>query len=87
MKEFTYTIADKAGLHARPAGLLVKECENIKSTVTVENCDTNKSCDGTKLFALMGLAIKYDTKVKVSIEGSDEEYAYEALMSFFKNNL
>ena len=26
MKEFTYTITDEQGIHARPAGLLVKDC-------------------------------------------------------------
>ena len=35
MKEFTYTITDPNGIHARPAGLLVKQLKAYKSTVTI----------------------------------------------------
>ena len=31
MKEFTYTIKDEQGIHARPAGLLVKEAKKFES--------------------------------------------------------
>ncbi|MBQ4401304.1 MAG: HPr family phosphocarrier protein, partial [Synergistaceae bacterium] len=34
MKEFKYVITDPVGIHARPAGLLVKEAKNFKSTAT-----------------------------------------------------
>lgn len=30
MKSFNYTINDELGLHARPAGLFVKEAKNIR---------------------------------------------------------
>ena len=35
MKQFDYTIQEAVGIHARPAGLLVKEVKKYKSTVTV----------------------------------------------------
>ena len=35
MKEFTYTIQEAVGIHARPAGLLVKEVKQHQSTVTI----------------------------------------------------
>ena len=31
MKQFTYVITDEAGIHARPAGLLVKEAAKFAS--------------------------------------------------------
>ena len=37
MTQFSYTIQDELGLHARPAGLLAKEAAKFKSTVTVES--------------------------------------------------
>ena len=37
MKEFTYTITDPVGIHARPAGLLVKAVKALDSTVTITN--------------------------------------------------
>lgn len=35
MKEFTYVITDPEGIHARPAGLLVKEANRFKSKITL----------------------------------------------------
>ena len=36
MKEFNYTITDPQGIHARPAGVLVKEAAKYQSTITLE---------------------------------------------------
>ena len=35
MKEFTYTITDPVGIHARPAGLLTKAAKAYQSVVTL----------------------------------------------------
>ena len=35
MKEFNYTITDPQGIHARPAGVLVKEAAKYQSTITL----------------------------------------------------
>ena len=36
MKQFQYVITDPVGIHARPAGLLVKAAKALDSTVTIE---------------------------------------------------
>ena len=35
MKTFEYTIKDELGIHARPAGLLVKEAKKYESECTI----------------------------------------------------
>ena len=83
MKEFTYTITDPVGIHARPAGLLVKEIKKFAgSTVTVTKGE--KSVNALKLMALMGMGIKQNDTVKVSVEGGDEEAVATAVEAFFK---
>ena len=37
MKSFEYTITDPVGIHARPAGVLVKEIKKYASTVTIRS--------------------------------------------------
>ena len=37
MKEFKYVVQDELGLHARPAGLLVKEAAKYKSAITLDS--------------------------------------------------
>ncbi|HJC54215.1 MAG TPA: HPr family phosphocarrier protein [Candidatus Gemmiger stercoravium] len=85
MKEFTYTIQEKVGIHARPAGLLVKEVKKYQSTVTIVKDD--KSVNAVKLMALMGMGIKCGDTVTVQVEGPDEADAAAALEVFFKEHL
>lgn len=86
MKQFTYTITDPVGIHARPAGLLVKAVKALGSTVTIAKAD-GKSAGGSKLMALMGLGIKQGDTVTVTVEGGDEAANAVSLEQFFKDNL
>ena len=85
MKSFSYTVKDELGLHARPAGMLVKEVKNFQSKVTLEK--DGKSVDASRLMAVMGMGVKKDQTVTVTVEGNDEDAACEALKAFFKANL
>ena len=85
MKEFTYTIKEPVGIHARPAGLLVEEVKGYQSTVTIIKGD--KSVNAVKLMALMGMGIKCGDTVTVQVEGADEETAAPALEKFFNEHL
>jgi len=87
MKQFTYTITDPVGIHARPAGLLTKFVKTLDSTVTITKADGSKSAAATKLMALMGMGIKTGETVTVTVEGGDEEANAAAMEQFFKDNL
>ena len=85
MKTFEYTIKDEVGIHARPAGLLVKEVKEYASTVTINF--NGKKADATKLMAVMMLGVKHGSTVEVTVEGADEDEACDKLKTFFENNL
>lgn len=85
MKEFTHVIADPLGLHARPAGMLVKACAGYASTVTV-TAPTGKA-DAKRLMAVMRLAAKQGMELTVTVEGADEEKAAAELKAFLEANL
>ena len=61
MQNFTYIITDSLGIHARPAGLLVKEAAKYKSSITI--LAEGKSADARRLLALMGLGIRQGTEI------------------------
>ena len=86
MKKFVYTITDPVGIHARPAGLLVKEAKALDSTITLEKAD-GKSAVVTKLMAIMGLSIKQGDTISVIVEGGSENANAAAMEQFFKDNL
>ena len=85
MKEFTHVIADPLGLHARPAGMLVKACAGYASAVTI-TAPTGKA-DAKRLMAVMRLAAKQGMELTVSVEGADEEKAATELKAFLEANL
>ena len=86
MKSFEYVITDPVGIHARPAGLLVKEIKGYAgSTVTIEKGE--KAVNALKLMALMQMGIKCGDTVTVSVDGGDEAAVAAALENFFKANL
>lgn len=85
MKTFTYTITDQLGIHARPAGLLVKAVTPFKSKITLSTAE--KQVDARRIMAVMGLGAKQGTVLTVSVEGEDEELASKAIEEFLKANL
>ena len=86
MKKFEYTITDPVGIHARPAGLLVKAAKALDSTVIIEKAD-GKSAAASKLMAVMCLGIKQGDTVFVTVEGGSEDANAAAMEQFFKDNL
>ena len=85
MKEFQYTVKDACGIHARPAGLLVKVAKGFASTATLEK--NGKTCDMRKLMAVMGMGIRQGETITVTAEGEDEAAAIEAVEKFLTENV
>lgn len=85
MKEFKYTITDPEGIHARPAGELVKAAKGFASAVKLEK--DGKTVDCKKIFGIMGLGVKKDQEVTLTFEGEDEDAAYETVSKFMQENL
>ena len=85
MKEFTYTINDPAGIHARPAGILVKEAKKFESSISI--LTANQKGDLKRIFAVMGLGVKQGQTITIQISGPDEDHAVDAIESCLKSNL
>ena len=85
MKSFNYVITDEVGIHARPAGLLVKEAKNFTSKITIKKGE--KEVDATRVMAVMALGVKQGETVTIKVEGDDEEAAAEAIQKFLSENV
>lgn len=85
MKEFNYTITDVAGIHARPAGILVKEAKKFSSALAIQT--NGKTGDLKKIFTVMALGAKQGDTVIIQATGADEEAAATAIEAAFKANL
>ena len=86
MKEVKYTVTDELGIHARPAGLLVKLAKTFPDT-TVTITKEGNTVKASQLMKLMGLGVKKGNEVTVTADGAAEDEAIAALEAFFKENL
>ena len=80
MKEFKYVIKDEQGIHARPAGLFVKEAAAFPCKVIIEK--DGKEADAKRIFA-----VKCGQEITLKTDGENEEEAMNKLSAFLEENL
>ena len=85
MKEFKYVITDKEGIHARPAGELIKVVKGFNSTIKIAK--DGKEADCKRMFAVMGLGVKNGQEVVFTFDGEDEDAAAGKIEEFMKSNM
>lgn len=85
MREIKYVIQDEQGIHARPAGELVKVAKEAEASVSI--IKDGKSADAKKIFGIMGLGVKKGMEITIQIDGADEDVAAEKIEAFLKANL
>lgn len=85
MKEFTYILKEKNGLHARPAGQLSTVCKSFDCEITV--IANGKAADGKRLLSLMALGAKCGEELLFKLNGNDEDAAAIALKEHCESNI
>lgn len=85
MKEFKYVITDAQGIHARPAGLLVKLAAQYPCKVTVAK--DGREVDAKRIMGVMSLGAKQGHEITMRAEGEQEDEAIAAIEAFLKENL
>ncbi len=88
MKNITYTVTDENGIHARPAGIIVKTAKQFSSSVSIEmqaDGGENRTADAKKLFTVMGLGAKKGSVLTVTAEGEDENEAVSEMENAMRN--
>ena len=85
MKEFNYVVTDPEGIHARPAGILVKQAATYACNVTISK--DGRKVDLKRIMGVMSLGVKQGMEVTIQCEGEDEDKAAAELEAFFKENL
>ena len=85
MREFKYVIQDEQGIHARPAGVLVKAANEFESSIELSK--RGQKGDLKRIFGVMALCVKKDDEITVRIEGPDEDAAAEKMEELFRQQL
>lgn len=85
MKSFRYTVQNRIGLHARPAGLLIMAARSYQSEITLEM--DGRSADLKNLMSVLALNVKQYDEILIRAQGADEERAIMGLEAFARENL
>lgn len=85
MKKIKYQVNNPQGIHARPAGLLVKELSQFNCNVIIKKGE--KLVNAKEIFPLMSLSIKQGDKIVLILDGEEEMVAAKALEKYLKENI
>lgn len=86
MKQFEYTVKDPIGIHARPAGLLLRIAKDLISEITIEKVG-GKTASVKKLMAVLSLGVKHGDTIVITVEGEDEDESIRLMEEFCRDNL
>jgi phosphocarrier protein len=78
------TVANKLGIHARPAAQFVKTASRFKAVIRVEK--DGEEVDGKSIMGLMMLAAGHGSVLNIVAEGADAEDALSALEALVGRN-
>ena len=83
MVQETIIISNRAGIHARPAAVLVQTAKDFKSNIYFEK--GNNRINAKSIMGILTLAAAYKTELKIIAEGEDEKEAVEAIVRLFES--
>jgi phosphocarrier protein len=83
MIEQIVTIANRAGIHARPAALLVQTTKNFSCNILFEK--GNDQINAKSIMGVITLGAAFGTEIKIIADGEDEQEAVKALVRLFES--
>jgi phosphocarrier protein len=78
------SITNKIGIHARPAGLIAKECSKFQATMVMKKNDARANMKS--IFSLMKLQIKQGDTVIIEADGYDENEALKDILALIRSD-
>ena len=84
MKTQKVTISATEGLHARPAGELVKLVKSFAPAKVTIGTDV-KTVNAASMLSLLSLGLKCGSEVTLTVDGGDEDAALAATAEFIAN--
>ncbi|MBN2859138.1 MAG: HPr family phosphocarrier protein [Sphaerochaetaceae bacterium] len=83
MVEREVEVLNRAGIHARPAALIVKVANSFSSQLYMEK--DKMKINGKSIMGIITLGAAYKSKIIISTDGPDENEAADAIEQLFLN--
>ena len=81
-----FVINNQFGIYARPATQFVSIVANYQSEVNVTNLNSGHSVDGRSIISMLMLNAPKGTRIKLEVNGKDQDELINALTSLIENN-
>jgi phosphocarrier protein len=82
MTEKEVTIKNRAGIHARPAAMLVQTANEFSSNIYFEK--DGDQVNGKSIMGIITLGAGYNTTLTIKAEGEDEKEAVNTIARLFE---
>lgn len=82
MTEKEVTIKNRAGIHARPAAMLVQTANEFSSNIYLQK--DGDQVNGKSIMGIITLGAAYNTTLLIQADGEDEEEAVETIARLFE---
>jgi phosphocarrier protein HPr len=83
MTEREVIIKNRAGIHARPAALIVQTASRFKARILLQK--DNEQINGKSIMGIITLGAGYNTPIRIIADGVDEQEAVDAVAKLFEN--
>lgn len=83
MTEKQVVVRNRAGIHARPAALIVQKATTFSSHV--EFCTDHETINAKSIMGIITLGAGYNTTITIRVDGEDEQEALDALVALFES--
>lgn len=80
------TIANRLGLHARPAMIFVEVASRFDTDISIRRTDQSEQVDGKSIMQLMMLAATQGTELELVASGLEAQKAIDELVLLVKSN-
>jgi phosphocarrier protein len=83
MVEQVVRIQNRAGIHARPAALIVQTTKDFQSTIFLEKEDDR--INAKSIMGIITLGAAFGTPIRIIADGPDEQKALDTLVKLFNS--
>ena len=87
MRTLELVVLDPVGLHARPAALFVKLCNQFAASIRIRNVTEGGAWVNAKsILSLLTAGVKQNDQIEIETDGIDEETALDRVAALVKSN-
>lgn len=85
MKEYDHIVVNELGMHARPAGQFVQLVKEHQSKIEISK--GAESVNAIRILAVMGMNIRQGDRIRITVEGADEDQVLPEVQRICRENL